>query len=154
MANVLEVKDLKVHFDLPEGLIKAVDGVSFRIPEGKTLALVGESGSGKSVVSQAIMGILPKVARIAGGSIHFCDPKTLQSWPRNIAFSAPGHFFLTPEHHLLEWFGPGRMDWFGQNGLTVAPSSEHVLFCVGAFSRSICILQCVLQNAPKLWTNT
>ncbi len=75
MANVLEVKDLKVHFDLPEGLIKAVDGVSFRIPEGKTLALVGESGSGKSVVSQAIMGILPKVARIAGGSIHFCDPK-------------------------------------------------------------------------------
>ena len=75
MANVLEVEDLKVHFDLPEGLLKAVDGVSFRISEGKTLALVGESGSGKSVVSQAIMGILPKVARIAGGAIRFSDPK-------------------------------------------------------------------------------
>ena len=76
MPNVLEVEDLKVHFNLPEGLIKAVDGVSFRIPEGRTLALVGESGSGKSVVSQAIMGILPKVARIAGGAIRFCDPKS------------------------------------------------------------------------------
>ena len=75
MANVLEVEDLKVHFYLPEGLLKAVDGVSFRISEGKTLALVGESGSGKSVVSQAIMGILPKVARIAGGAIRFSDPK-------------------------------------------------------------------------------
>ena len=75
MANVLEVEDLKVHFHLPEGLIKAVDGVSFRVPEGRTLALVGESGSGKSVVSQAIMGILPKVARIAGGAIRFRDPE-------------------------------------------------------------------------------
>ena len=76
MPNVLEVEDLKVHFNLPEGLIKAVDGVSFRIPEGRTLALVGESGSGKSVVSQAIMGILPKIARIAGGAIRFRDPKS------------------------------------------------------------------------------
>lgn len=73
-ANVLEVNDLKVHFNLPEGLIKAVDGVSFRIPQGGTVALVGESGSGKSVVSQAIMGILPKLARIAGGDILFNDP--------------------------------------------------------------------------------
>jgi len=72
--NVLEVKDLQVHFDLPEGLIRAVNGISFSIPQGGTVALVGESGSGKSVVSQAIMGILPRPARIAGGSILFHDP--------------------------------------------------------------------------------
>ncbi len=72
--NVLEVKDLQVHFDLPEGLIRAVNGISFNIPQGGTVALVGESGSGKSVVSQAIMGILPRPARIAGGSILFHDP--------------------------------------------------------------------------------
>lgn len=82
--NVLEVRDLKVHFDLPEGLIKAVDGVSFRIPQGGTVALVGESGSGKSVVSQAIMGILPKLARIAGGDIVFNDPER-PGQPVNIA---------------------------------------------------------------------
>lgn len=74
-GNVLDVRDLRVHFDLPEGLIKAVDGVSFRVPEGGTVALVGESGSGKSVVSQSIMGILPKMARIAGGDILFRDPQ-------------------------------------------------------------------------------
>ena len=73
--NVLEVKDLQVHFDLPEGLIRAVNGISFNIPQGGTVALVGESGSGKSVVSQAIMGILPRPARIASGEILFHDPQ-------------------------------------------------------------------------------
>tara|TARA_A100001037_G_scaffold92610_1_gene84023 strand:- start:20354 stop:22246 length:1893 start_codon:yes stop_codon:yes gene_type:complete len=75
MGNVLLVRDLKVEFHLPEGVIKAVDGVTFRIPEGKTVALVGESGSGKSVVSQSIMGILPKPANISGGEILFFDPE-------------------------------------------------------------------------------
>ena len=75
MGNVLLVRDLKVEFHLPEGVINAVDGVSFRIPEGKTVALVGESGSGKTVVSQAIMGILPKPANIASGEILFFDPE-------------------------------------------------------------------------------
>ena len=49
--------------------------MSFRVPHGKTVALVGESGSGKSVISQSVMGILPSVARIAGGEIRFrADP--------------------------------------------------------------------------------
>ena len=73
---LLDVKDLKVHFHAPEGVIEAVKGVTFQIPRGGTVALVGESGSGKSVVSQTIMGILPKTAQIAGGSITLDDPKT------------------------------------------------------------------------------
>ena len=80
MGNVLLVRDLKVEFHLPEGVIKAVDGVSFRIPEGKTVALVGESGSGKTVVSQAIMGILPKPANIASGEILFFDPEKQENF--------------------------------------------------------------------------
>ncbi len=74
MANVLRVRDLAVEFRVAEGLIRAVDGVSFTVPQGKTVALVGESGSGKSVVSQTIMRILPKVANIAGGEVLFFDP--------------------------------------------------------------------------------
>ena len=74
MSNVLTVKDLKVYLDVDAGLVKAVDGVSFRIPAGRTMALVGESGSGKSIVAQAIMGILPRVARIEQGSIELRDP--------------------------------------------------------------------------------
>ena len=75
MTDLLNVNDLKVEFHLTEGIMRAVDGVGFRVPAGKTVALVGESGSGKSVVSQTIMGILPKSAKVAGGEILFTDPQ-------------------------------------------------------------------------------
>ncbi len=71
----MEVKELTVDFRVPGGTARAVDGVSFRIPYGRTVALVGESGSGKSVTAQAIMGILPENARISEGSILFRDPQ-------------------------------------------------------------------------------
>ena len=75
MADLLTVRDLKVHLDVDAGTVKAVDGVSFRIPAGRTVALVGESGSGKSVVAQSIMSILPRIARIESGEIVFRDPE-------------------------------------------------------------------------------
>src|SRR5260221_5787693 len=74
MADVLSVTDLRVDFHLPAGTLRAVDGVSFAIPAGSTVALVGESGSGKSVVSQAILRIIPAPGEITGGSILFTDP--------------------------------------------------------------------------------
>jgi peptide/nickel transport system ATP-binding protein len=71
---LLQVRDLKVEFALhDQGVVRAVDGVSFSIREGSTVALVGESGSGKSVIAQAIMAILPRPGRIAGGEILFHD---------------------------------------------------------------------------------
>ena len=73
MNDLLTVKDLKVDFLLDGIVIPAVRGASFRVPHGKTVALVGESGSGKSVCAQAIMGILPKVAKITCGEIQFDD---------------------------------------------------------------------------------
>jgi peptide/nickel transport system ATP-binding protein len=75
MTDVLTVSDLKVDFRLHEAVIHAVKGVSFRVPENRTVALVGESGSGKSVVSQTILRILPTTATISGGSVIFRDPK-------------------------------------------------------------------------------
>src|SRR3954471_9315669 len=75
MADLLNIRDLRVHLDVDAGTVKAVDGVSFRVPERGTVALVGESGSGKSVVAQSIMGILPRIARIESGEILFRDPK-------------------------------------------------------------------------------
>ncbi len=81
--ELLTVRDLRVCFDLAEGRIEAVRGVSFSVRPGSAVALVGESGSGKTVVSQAIMGILPKPARITSGSIMFRDP--LRPGPVDIA---------------------------------------------------------------------
>ena len=75
MTNLLEVRDLHVDFLLSQqGTVNAVNGVSFRVRPGSTVALVGESGSGKSVISQSIMGILPSAASITSGSILFNDP--------------------------------------------------------------------------------
>ena len=74
-TDVLSVDNLAIGFEAPEGFIEAVKGVSFTVERGKTVALVGESGSGKSVISQAIMGILPKTARITSGSILLNDER-------------------------------------------------------------------------------
>ena len=74
---ILQVKDLKAYFKLDEGLLKAVDGVSFDLRKGETLGIVGESGSGKSVTNLAIMKLIPTPpGRIAGGQVIF-DGKDL-----------------------------------------------------------------------------
>ncbi|MBL8590202.1 MAG: ABC transporter ATP-binding protein [Methylobacteriaceae bacterium] len=70
MAAVLEVENLATHFALREGLVKAVDGVSFSIAPGEVLGLVGESGSGKSVTGFSIMGLVDPPGRIVSGSIR------------------------------------------------------------------------------------
>ena len=56
-APILEVRDLRIHFPTDDGLVKAVDGLSFTLERGATLGIVGESGSGKSVTSLGIMGL-------------------------------------------------------------------------------------------------
>jgi peptide/nickel transport system ATP-binding protein len=75
MADVLQIRDLRVYLEVDAGTVKAVDGISFRVPEGRSVALVGESGSGKTMVAQAVMSILPRVARIESGEILFLDPQ-------------------------------------------------------------------------------
>ena len=63
---LIEMKDLRVHFSIDEGILKAVDGVDLAIYEGRTLGLVGESGCGKSVTSQSLLRIVPPPGKVTG----------------------------------------------------------------------------------------
>src|ERR671914_769662 len=78
---LLEVEDLRTYFHTREGVVRAVDGVSFDVDIGRTLGLVGESGCGKSVTALSIMGLLPQPpARIVGGAVRF-DGRDLTNLP-------------------------------------------------------------------------
>lgn len=68
---LLQVKNLKVNFKTDYGNLRAVDDVSIRVKKGQTLGVVGESGSGKSVLSRAVLGLLPRTASITADSILF-----------------------------------------------------------------------------------
>ncbi|MBQ9828601.1 MAG: ABC transporter ATP-binding protein, partial [Lachnospiraceae bacterium] len=69
--SLLEVKDLHTSFFTDAGEVKAVNGVSFFLDEGKVLGIVGESGSGKSVTAYSILQILEANGKIVSGSIKF-----------------------------------------------------------------------------------
>jgi len=72
MADLIQVKNLQTSFFTPEGEVRAIDGVSFDISEGKTLGLVGESGCGKSVTSLSIMRLIQSPpGKIVGGEISY-----------------------------------------------------------------------------------
>jgi oligopeptide/dipeptide ABC transporter ATP-binding protein len=79
MADLLQVRNLQTSFFTPEGEVRAIDGVSFEIGEGKTLGLVGESGCGKSVTSLSIMRLIPSPpGKIVGGEILYRDRDLLK----------------------------------------------------------------------------
>src|SRR5690625_1021462 len=71
--HLIDIQDLKVRFKTDDGYVSAVNGVTFHMEEGETLAIVGESGSGKSVTSLALMGILPPNGEVYDGSMAFKD---------------------------------------------------------------------------------
>jgi peptide/nickel transport system ATP-binding protein len=75
---LLEVRDLKVHFEIQGGWVKAVDGISFKIDSGETMGLVGESGCGKTTAAYAITQLLPPNGYIKGGRILFKGKDLLQ----------------------------------------------------------------------------
>jgi oligopeptide/dipeptide ABC transporter ATP-binding protein len=79
LAGLLEVEDLRTQFFTTAGIVKAVDGISYTVNEGETVAIVGESGCGKSVSALSILGLVPEPAgKIAGGSIRFMGTDLLK----------------------------------------------------------------------------
>jgi peptide/nickel transport system ATP-binding protein len=81
---LLEVNDLKTHFRTDDGVVRAVDGVSFSVDKGQTLGIVGESGSGKSVTCLTIMGLNPRRSAMSTGHALWKGEDLLTASPRRL----------------------------------------------------------------------
>jgi peptide/nickel transport system ATP-binding protein len=82
--DLLVVDNLRTHFHVPAGAVKAVDGVSFSLPRGTTLGVVGESGSGKTVLSRSIMGLNTAGNAITTGSVQYDGIELLERTPKQM----------------------------------------------------------------------
>ena len=87
-APILSVRELTTYFHLPEGIVRAVDGVSFDAYAGRTLGVVGESGCGKSITARSILGIVERPGRIESGEILLYGAGE-QSGPIDLVSLAP-----------------------------------------------------------------
>src|SRR4051812_23363897 len=83
-APALVVKDLRTQFFTDDGVVRAVDGVSFTVGAGETLGIVGESGSGKSITALSLMQLLEEPSRIVGGEIRFQGRDLLRATPEEL----------------------------------------------------------------------
>jgi peptide/nickel transport system ATP-binding protein len=90
-VSLLRVRDLKTQFFTADGVVRAVDGVSFDLAAGETLGIVGESGCGKSVTALSILRLIaPETGRIVGGSISY-DGRELTTLPQEAMRELRGH---------------------------------------------------------------
>ncbi|MDW6065890.1 ATP-binding cassette domain-containing protein [Streptomyces sp. FXJ1.4098] len=68
--TILEIRDLRTHFELEDGVVRAVDGVDLDIRRGEVVAVVGESGCGKSVMARSVLRLVDRPGRIVGGQVR------------------------------------------------------------------------------------
>ena len=142
---VLTVSDLQVHFDTDDGLVKAVDGVSYEIGAGRTLGIVGESGSGKSVSSLTVMGLTrSKISRISG-EIHFGGRDLLHASDdemRAIRGEEIAMIFQDPLSSLHPFYRVGDQ-------LVEAVQAHHKVSKAAALDKAIELLRLVGIPQPK-----
>lgn len=111
VTDLLEVRELRTSFCTDEGEVKAVDGVSFTLTQGKTLGIVGESGSGKSITALSILKLLANNGKIIGGEVRFKGEDLLSysdKQMRDIRGNAISMIFQEPMTSLNPVFTVGQ----------------------------------------------
>jgi peptide/nickel transport system ATP-binding protein len=103
--TLLEVEDLRTQFYTEDGVVRAVDGLSYRIERGEKFGVVGESGAGKSVASLSLMRLIDDPGRVAGGSIRFYDESTVDRFEREFPKRVVDVAELRAEHDVTELVG-------------------------------------------------
>lgn len=81
---LLDIIDIKTHFETPRGVVRAVDGVSFALARGKSLGIVGESGSGKTILARSIMGLLPRRGTYREGAVMYQGDNLVGKTPQEM----------------------------------------------------------------------
>jgi peptide/nickel transport system ATP-binding protein len=135
--SFLDVRDLKIHFPTDDGLVKSVDGLSFRLDRGRTLGIVGESGSGKSVTSLGILGLHNKRNANVSGEIWLEGTEVVNAPPETVRkmrgrrmamiFQDPlsaMHPFYTVGHQIIEAY---RV----HNNVSKAVARKHAIDMLG-----------------------
>src|SRR3990167_6412897 len=145
MMSLLEVQELCKYFDLSEGwlgrvlngikLLKAVEGVSFSVPEGKTLGLVGESGCGKSTTARMITRLIPATSGkvyIDGHEILSLRKKEVREMRRHVqmVFQDP-YASLNPRMKVVDIIGRSLTIYNGVKGKKRTEDAERLLDLVG-----------------------
>src|SRR5215470_5121267 len=145
-ASLLEIADLSVEFHMADGVIRAVNGVSFDVGRGEVVAVVGESGSGKSVTALAMLQLLPTPpARITAGSVRFDGQDLLRLGERGIRAVRGrriGMVFQEPMTSLNPVLSIGRQ-------ITEAMQTHLGLAAAEAQARALELLQAVGIAEPE-----
>ncbi|MFW5963935.1 MAG: ABC transporter ATP-binding protein [Natronomonas sp.] len=102
---LLEVEDLRTQFYTEDGVVRAVDGLSYRIERGEKFGIVGESGAGKSVASLSLMRLIDDPGRVVGGSIRFYEESTVERFEREFPKRVVDVADLRAEHDVTELVG-------------------------------------------------
>ena len=94
---LLVIDDLKVYYEVPEGTVKAVDGVSLSVKRGQRLAIVGESGSGKSTLAMGLLRLIRPPGRVAGGNVILDGKNLLDLSPEEMRYHRLSNVALVPQ---------------------------------------------------------
>jgi len=100
--TLLEVDDLRTRFYTEEGVVKAVDGLSYRIERGEQFGIVGESGAGKSVAALSVLRLIDDPGRIVGGSMRFYDESTVEAFAADFPDRVLDVESIRDEHDVTE----------------------------------------------------